>query len=176
MKKVKSPGADGIPVNFYQTFYESVKTPLLNTFNWSYSKKQLTETQQEGLISLLLKQDSGGRYKDPTTLKNWRPITLQCNDAKILAKCLANRLKLVLPNIIHPDQCGFLQCRSISDSIRQIIEIIEYYDSTKTSAFIFFFFAAFEKAFDKVRLDFIYKCLEYFNFGDSLISWIKSNV
>ncbi len=31
----------------------------------------------------------------------------------------------------------------------------------------------FEKAFDKVCLDFIYKCLEYFNFEPSLINWVK---
>lgn len=35
------------------------------------------------------------------------------------------------------------------------------------------FIADFEKAFDKVRLDFIYKCLDFFNFGNSLIKWVK---
>lgn len=78
---------------------------------------------------------------------------LQCNDAKILAECFADRLKKVLQNIIDPDQCCFLQGRSISDNIRQIIEITEYYDLVKSPAFIFF--VDFEKAFNKVRLDFI---------------------
>lgn len=90
----KSPGADGIPVDFYQTFYESIKIPLLNTFNWSYSAKKLSETQWQGLISLLY--DPNGQYKDPTILQNWRLITLQSNDAKILAKFLANTLKKVM--------------------------------------------------------------------------------
>lgn len=110
-EKGKSPGADGISVDSYQTSYESIKILLLNTFNWSYSAKKLSETQQQRLISLLLKHDPNGQYQDPTILQNWRPITLQCNDAKILDKCLANRLKKVLPNIIRPDQCGFLQGR-----------------------------------------------------------------
>ena len=35
------------------------------------------------------------------------------------------------------------------------------------------FIADFEKAFVKVRLEFIYKCLEYFNFGESLIKQVK---
>ena len=49
-------------------------------------------TQQEGLISLLLKQDLDGIYKHPVYLKNWRPLTLQCRVAKILAKCIALRI------------------------------------------------------------------------------------
>ena len=28
-------------------------------------------------------------------------------------------------------------------------------------------------SFDKVQLEFIYNCLEYFNFGESLIKWVK---
>ena len=35
------------------------------------------------------------------------------------------------------------------------------------------FIANFEKAFDKVGLDFIYKCLDLFNFGNSLMKWVK---
>ena len=36
-----------------------------------------------------------------------------------------------------------------------------------------FFFADFEKAFDSVDHDFIFKVLKHFNFGSSFINWIK---
>jgi hypothetical protein len=36
-----------------------------------------------------------------------------------------------------------------------------------------FFIADFENAFDKVRLEFIYKYLDNFNLGKSLIQWVK---
>lgn len=42
----------------------------------------LSDKQQEGLISLLLKQDPSGIYKDPVHLQNRRPLPPQCCDAK----------------------------------------------------------------------------------------------
>ena len=44
-------------------------------------------------------------------IKNWRPITLLNTDYKIAAKSIANRIKLVLPNLINHDQTGFLKDR-----------------------------------------------------------------
>lgn len=68
----------------------------------------LSDSQKEGLISLLLKQEFSGQYKDPVNLK--KPIRLQCYDTKILANCRAQRvMKRVRKSIIHPDQCAFLQ-------------------------------------------------------------------
>jgi hypothetical protein len=76
-------------------------------------------------------------YKDPAHLNNWRPLTLQCCDAKILAKCLADRFKKVLSDIIHPNQTGFLHGRYIGDNIRQVLETIEYYEISGTPGLVF---------------------------------------
>jgi hypothetical protein len=43
---------------------------------------------------------------DPLSLDNYRPITLLNTDTKILAYTIAQRLKEVLPSIIHSDQKG----------------------------------------------------------------------
>lgn len=69
----------------------------------------LSNTQQEGLISLLLNQDQNEEYKDSIHIKNWRPLTLMCCDVKILTKCIALQIKNVLASIIHFDQSGFTQ-------------------------------------------------------------------
>ena len=77
---------------YTKRFLDILRGPLLACFNHSYINGRLLDTQQEGLISLLLKQDPSGKYKDPVHLKNWWPLTLRCCDAKILAKCLAHRI------------------------------------------------------------------------------------
>ena len=67
-------------------------------------------------------------------------------------------------------RCAFVQ------SLRRtwqskVLETIEHYEKPGKPGLVFI--VDFEKAFDKVRLEIIYKCLEYFNFGESLIKWVK---
>ena len=57
-------------------------------------------------------------------IKNWRPISLLNIDYKIISKVLAERLKLVLHEIIHPDQRGCVPGRFIGENIRHIDDIL----------------------------------------------------
>ena len=50
-------------------------------------------------------------------LKNWRYISLLKASCKIVSACIANTLKVLLPNIIHEDQNGFMKGRYIGDNI-----------------------------------------------------------
>ena len=97
----RTPGLDGIPVEVFQSFYDILRGSLLTCFNHSYVNGRLSDTQQEGLISLLLKYDTSGKCKDPVHYKNWRPLTLQYCDANMLAKCIVHRIKKLLSDIIH---------------------------------------------------------------------------
>ena len=80
MKLNKSPGSDGLSVEFYQTFWNQLKGPFMNSLNESIQKGQLTDTQSHGILSLIFK--SG----DETYLNNWRPLTLLNVDYKIIAE------------------------------------------------------------------------------------------
>jgi hypothetical protein len=51
------------------------------------------------------------KKSDAIEVKDFRPISLVGGIYKILAKILANRLRLVLPNIISPSQNAFVQGR-----------------------------------------------------------------
>lgn len=77
-------------------------------------------SQRQSILTLLPKPE-----KDTKNLKNWRPISLLNIDYTLMTKCLAFRLKKVLPNIIHSNQTGFMRGRYIGDDIRNILEIIE---------------------------------------------------
>lgn len=85
--------------------------------------------------------------------KNWRPRTLQNYGTKILTKCIATCLKHVRQLIKHHDLTGFIQGWKISNSIRQISEVIQHYDDAKKPRLIFV--ANFEKAFDEIHREFV---------------------
>ena len=55
---------------------------------------------------------------------------------------------------------------------RSILDIIDHTESLKLSGILLFI--DFEKAFDSIEWDFLYQSLEAFNFGPTLIRWIKT--
>jgi hypothetical protein len=108
-------------------------------------------SQRQSIITLLPKPEKDTKY-----LKNWRPISLLNIDYKLMTKCLAFRLKKVLPNIIHSDQTGFMRGRYIGDNIRNILEIIETVEEEDLSCIILS--VDFEKAFDSLSWKFLQQC------------------
>ena len=162
----KSPGSDGIPVEFYKVFWPKIKTFLHRSMLWSFENGELSIDQKRGVITLVPKKDKDGRF-----LKNWRPISLLNTDYKILTKLLANRLQNVLPEIISNDQVGYIKKRFIGDNIRIIDDIIDYCIKFHTPSLILL--VDFEKAFDTVKWNFLFKMLKLFNFGPNFTKWIK---
>ena len=88
------------------------------------------------------------------------------------AKSIANRIKLVLPNLINHDQAGFVKGRFIGENIRLIDSIIQY--ATEKNIPGLLLFIDFEKAFDSLEWSFIHDTLRSYGFGASLINWVKT--
>ena len=104
MKNNKSPGSDGLTVEFYKTFCSSVGDLVVASFNESYKSGELSTSQKQSIIVLLAKKDTDRQF-----LKNWRPISLLNTDYKIAASVLVLRTKTVLPSQIHSDQIGYMK-------------------------------------------------------------------
>ena len=86
----KSPGIDGIPLEFFIYYWDIIKPELCLIYNSIIDNLCLKGSQYIGIISLIYK---GGEEEK---LDSWRPISLLCVDMKILAKVLAQRLKNLL--------------------------------------------------------------------------------
>ena len=72
---------------------------------------------------------------------------------------------------IHHDQNAFVKGRTIFDAVRTVNDVLDF---TKMKGFKGIMSAIdFEKAFDSLRLNFLYKSLEVLGFGASFITWIK---
>lgn len=73
--------------------------------------------------------------------------------------------------MINPDQIGYMENRYCGENTRLIADIIEYCQIYKKPGIILLI--DFEKAFDTISWKFLYKVLEFFNFGENYIDWIK---
>lgn len=104
-------------------------------------------------------------------MKKWRPITLLNSDYKIYTKAVALRLQRVMGSLIHPNQTGFMPGRIIGDSIRSIEDSIDVISDSYEDGMIVAL--DFSKAFDSIRWSLILKTLEYFNFGECFVEYIK---
>ena len=165
MQNGKSPGPDGYTVEFYKAYSSQLAPILAKMYNDSLQEGRLPETLSMASIALLLKKD-----KDPTSCSSYRPISLLNVDCKILAKILALRLQRVLPEIISPDQTGFMVGRHSFFSTRRLLNII-FSPSSDTPEIIVTLDA--EKAFDRVEWGYLFFVLEKFGFDSQFIAWIK---
>ena len=88
MELNKLPGNDGLTKEFYITFWNEVKAPLLRAIEKSYLVKQHSTSQKQAFTKLIEKKGRDNRY-----IQNWRLIPLLNVDVKIISKALAESLK-----------------------------------------------------------------------------------
>ncbi len=162
----KSPGSDGLSKEFYDKFWGIIGEDLVEVFNTAYTANCLTKSQKTAILTLLYKN---GEKED---VKNWRPISLLNLDFKILAKCLANRLKKCMNKLVHPDQTCGIKGRTIFENI--IVAQDAIFVSNKNNKPLAIISIDQTKAFDRLNRGFMFKVLKKFGFGDSFINWIKT--
>ena len=107
----KSSGPYGIPALFYQKYWhmvgEEVARATLNILNGNDSFLEINHTY----IVFIPK------IKAPQNLPHFRPISF-CNVIyKMVSKVLANRIKVVLPNLISESQSTFVNNRLLISPI-----------------------------------------------------------
>ena len=162
----KSPGNDGLSVEFYKFFWPEIKDTFFDSVCYSRIVGELSISQRQAIIKLLEKRD-----KDKRFIENWRPISLLNVDTKIISKSLASRFCSVLPTIVSADQTAYVKGRYIGESIRLISDILD--SSVKYNIPGYILTVDLEKAFDSIDHVFLIAVLKKFGFGENFISWIS---
>ncbi|AAU10897.1 RNA-dependent DNA polymerase [lymphocystis disease virus-China] len=165
LRRKKSPGPDGFPVEFYASFIE-ILAPLLTTvYNYSFKEKKLPETLNQAQIIPILKPG-----KNPLELSSYRPVSLLNCDYKILAKILASRLEKFLHVFISPDQTGYVKNRRAVYNIHRLLEIVYSSEAFESECLIL---TDAEKAFDFLKRSYLFETLKRFGLGENFIAWVK---
>ena len=165
MKNNKSPGLDGFTVEFFKFFWVDVGQFILRSLNYGYRNGSLSITQKQSVITCIPKPN-----KSRVNLKNWRPISLLNVIYKLASTVIANRFKKVLNNVINENQKGFIAGRFLGENIRLIYYVL--FESKKQNIPGLILSIDFEKAFDTASWRFISEVLDYFNFGNSIKTWV----
>ena len=167
MPAAKTPSIDGIPVEYYKSNSESLAPRLAHLYNNYINNGCLPPFLQTALLKIIPKPD-----KPVDKLDSYRPLSMLCNQYKILAGVLANRLKKLLPDIISPLQTGFVPGREMIDNALYMKLLFERHQIGEELGLALFL--DFKSAFDMVNHDYLIDTLHAFGFGPWFIAAIKT--
>lgn len=103
---------------------------------------------------------------------DYRPISLLHYSLKLLTKLLANRLQSIILLLVHQNQYGFINGRTIQDCWAWAFQFLHKCHHSKTE--IVLLKLDFEKAFDKVEHHVILEMFKHKGFLDKWVSWMKA--
>ena len=92
--------------------------------------------------------------------------------SKLLTKVLAIQLLNHVSQIVHPDQAGFIPGRSIFDHIHLAKAILNYAEVSEENGSIVALDQ--EKAYDKIRHNYLWKTLEAFQLPQPFIKTVQA--
>lgn len=169
LKNNKAPGPDGLTNEFYKLLSPKLESTLTTIFN-SFLKGDTPPLYFNSALLKILHKPG----RDPVLPGSYRPISLLNSDYKLYTKIIAERLKVVLPDIIHQDQTGFIQGRHSVLNVRKVLAAIQWIESHRPDGNHAILSLDAEKAFDMVAWDHLFDSLARFGAPATFVSMIKN--
>ena len=163
----KSPGSDGLSVEFYLRFWDTLGPLLLSVANQCFVDAELSDSMKVSVTRLIYKKRGDIKH-----LKNWRPISLLNVDYKIISKAITTRLSSFMHHIVSPDQSCSVPGRSIFSNVTLLCDILNHIEQTNESAILISLDK--EKAFDHVDRVFLLELLNVYGFSSDFCRWIHT--
>ena len=107
----KTPGPYGFIMAFFHNCWRVVEKDVMDFFDYFHRHSVFERSLNASFLTLILKKCNAVNIKD------FRPISLVGSVCKLLSKVLANRLRVVLDNLISETQNSFVGGRQILDSV-----------------------------------------------------------
>jgi hypothetical protein len=107
----KSPGPNGFNNEFMKKYWPIICQEFYNMCTSFYNSTLCLQSINGPYITLAPK------VQNPSSVSDFRPISLLNSSIKLITKILDNRLQEVILQAIHQNQYGFLKNRSIQDCL-----------------------------------------------------------
>ncbi|CAM2112210.1 unnamed protein product [Caretta caretta] len=161
----KSPGMDGLTVEFYRAFWDVLGPDLVTVWAESLQGGVLPLSCRRAVLALVPKK---GDLRD---LRNWRPLSLLSTDYKVVAKAISLRLGSVLADVIHPDQTYTVPGRTIFDNLYLVRDLLEL--GCRDGLSFALLSLDQEKAFDRVDHGYLLGTLRAFGLGPQFVGFLQ---
>ena len=167
MKRGKASGPDKIPAEAIKADIETSTEILHDLFGKIWEQEEIPTEWKEGYLVKLPKKG------DMQECKNYRGIMLLSVPGKVLNRIILDRLKTGVDAKLRDHQAGFRKDRSCTDQIATLRIIVE--QSMEWDSSLYINFVDYEKAFDSLDRDTLWKLLQHYGIPEKFISLIRSS-
>lgn len=170
MGRFKAPGPDGFQPVFYQDCWEVVENSVTRFVLGFFETRVLPESTNDALLVLIPK------VAKPECITQFRPVSL-CNVLfKVITKMMVIRLKNVISKLIGPAQASFIPGRLSIGNIVVVQEAVHSMRRKQGRKGWMLLKLDLEKAYDRIRWDFLEETLEAAGFSEQWRSRIMAGV
>ncbi|CAM2103740.1 unnamed protein product [Caretta caretta] len=161
----KSPGMDGLTVEFYRMFWDVLGPDLVIVWAESLQSRVLPLSCRRAVLALLPKKG------DLRNLRNWRPVSLLSMDYKVVAKAISLRLGSVLADMVHPHQTYTVLGQIIFDNLYLVRDLLEL--GCRDGLLFTLLSLDQEKAFDRVDHGYLLGTLRAFSLRPQFVCFLQ---
>ena len=165
LKNNKAPGKDQLSAELFKTDPSLAADILLPLFQKIWQSNTIPRTWTEGNIIKLPKKG------DLSNCNNWRGITLLSIPSKAFSRILIDRIKTAVDKRLRKEQAGFRKGKSCCDQIFVLRNIIE--QCTEWQRQLIINFIDFEKAFDSIYRESLWKILRNYGIPAKIVQLIQ---
>lgn len=122
MHSDKSPGPEGFSLGFFKHAWDIIKDDFFSAILEFFESGKLLAEINSTFITIIPKNANASHVGD------FRPISLSNVIYKTITKVIANRLKLVISDLIGVEQGAFIPGREISDNILLAHKLVKHYE------------------------------------------------
>ena len=166
LKIGKAPGCDNLNAELFKASPETAADILYPLFIEIWKNEKVPDDWNKGIIIKIPKK---GNLQD---CNNWRGITLLSVPSKILCKIIIQRINQAVDNQLRKEQAGFRKDKSCIDHIFTLRNIIE--QCTEWNRQLYINFVDFEKAFDSIHRESLWKILRTYGIPTKIIQVIQA--